>query len=79
MWTMDQEYSDGSPHECCQTCGMCRTCGDCKCFDNFITCDGGYICQICGQGEMVLSGRKTLGSPVDRKAFCPLCLHEEDF
>lgn len=31
MKTMDEEYGDGSDHECCPYCGMCRTCGDCEC------------------------------------------------
>lgn len=28
--TMDEEYGDGSNHECCLHCGFCRTCEDCR-------------------------------------------------
>ena len=44
-----------------------------------IMADGDYTCPMCGEGKMVLTGRKTLGFPVDRKAYCPLCIHEEEF
>jgi hypothetical protein len=47
--------------------------------DRIVKCDGDYICPVCNKGEMVLTGRKTLGLPVDRIAYCPLCLYEEEF
>jgi rubrerythrin len=47
--------------------------------EEIIMADGDYVCPVCNQGKMVLTGRKTLGFPVDRKKYCPLCLHEEDF
>ena len=35
-------------------------------------------CPHCGK-PLVLEGRKTLGMPVDRKAYCEYCPFEENF
>lgn len=62
----DEEMEDIKP------CPFCSS-------REIIMADGDYICPVCNQGKMILTGRKTLGFPVDKKAYCPLCLHEEEF
>lgn len=37
------------------------------------------ICPECGHDGIVFTGRKTLAFHVDRKAYCPLCMWEEEF
>ncbi len=36
------------------------------------------LCPRCGE-PLMLVGRKTLGMPVDRKAYCESCPFEEEF
>jgi len=53
--------------------------------DRFVICRAAdtvmlpdQLCPRCGK-PLMLVGRKTLGMPVDRKAYCEYCPFEEEF
>jgi ribosomal protein S27AE len=37
------------------------------------------ICPNCKKGILILEGKRTLACPTGRKAWCPLCIYEEEF
>lgn len=47
--------------------------------DRIVKCESEEPCPVCKKGKVMLTGRRTLGLPVDKKMYCTNCMYEEEF